>query len=199
MASWLLVLGGIFAPGWGASTGAGAPELGGEVTVLAVEGALVSGPGGRWHETMIEVAARPAPENPTRHVSRVEVVLEIGYETLRGGARGFEAYRAATTAVALPEGRSRFRFYLPPEVVARDRVNGDLRYWFVEIVVAGQPQPTTSRHVGAGLTSPAALERFRAEVGARATQNAGVLRPLHRTPFGFADSGPPAPTPLDLP
>jgi len=173
---------------------ANAAVLGGEVVVAGVRFGLVAGPGGRWHETQVEVAVRPAPDNATRFVSRVKVAIELGYEAPdRDGAR-LEFYRAEATAVAVERGRALFRFYLPPEIVERDRISGDLRYYHITPSAAGVEMPPDRRQSGPGLADPAALANFRSQVAARAGENDGVLLPHHRAPLAMRDSAPPGPT-----
>lgn len=168
--------------------------LGGEVVVAGVHFGLVAGRGGRWHETQIEVAVRPAADNPTRYVSRVKVVLELGYDAPgRNGAR-LEFYRSEATAVAVERGRAQFRFYLPPEIVERDRVTGDLRYYHITLSAAGVEMPPDPRQSGPGLDDPAALANFRSQVAARAGENEGMLFPQHHAPLGARGASPPGPT-----
>lgn len=170
-----------------------------EVEVSRVDFERVPGPGGRWYAAEVEVAVRPAPAAPGGFVDRVGMTLNLGFEIAAGGAGRFEFYRATAIAVALKRGRVAFRFYLPPEIVERDRITADARYYFVELTVRGEPLPTNRRHVSAALPTAEALANFQARVAAEAAANDGVLVTQPHTPFAVAFGGPPAPTFLPSP
>jgi hypothetical protein len=174
------------------------PPLGarhaGEVEVVQVHYETVRGPGGRWYAINVELEAKPSAGNPTRFVDRVKVGLNLGVECSSGASRRFEFYRAEASAVAVEHGRATFRFYLPPEIVERDRLSGEARYHFVELSVAGHVVPTGRKHVSASLPTAGALARFRSRIAAEAPANDGVLLPQPATPFAVALGGPSAPT-----
>src|SRR5690606_2490624 len=105
-----------------------------------------------------------------------------------------EFYRAEATAVAVERGRAQFRFYLPPEIVERDRVTGDLRYYHITLSAAGVAMPPHPRQHGPGLSDPAALANFRSQVAARAAENDGVLVSQQHAPPGVRSASPAGPT-----
>jgi hypothetical protein len=76
-----------------------------------------------WYQIDVEVEVRPAPGNSSRFVDRVRVRLHLGFRLSLGGER-WEFYRAESTAITVEQGRGHFRFYLPPEIVKRDRLAG---------------------------------------------------------------------------
>ena len=84
-----------------------------------------------------------------------------------------------------------FRFYLPPEVVARDRITRNARFWTVDLSVSGQAVPAKIEQVSRGFSSAAAVENFTRQLNRNAAINDGVLLPRHLTPFGLlADRDP---------
>lgn len=178
---------------WTPPASAGAAFTG-EVELQQIRYETVRGPGGSWFVATIEVAVKPAATNSARFVDRVKVGLELGFECAGGAERRYEFYRAEATAVTLESGRATFRFYLPPEIVERDRLHGDASYHFVELVAAGRVMPTNRKHVSGALPTPEALARFRARVAAEAAANDGILLPQPLTPFATAAGGPPSPT-----
>jgi hypothetical protein len=170
-----------------------------EMDVVAVRFERPRGPEGIWFVCEVEVMLRPGPENRTRFINRPGVALELGLESPAQAPHRFEFYRAEATAVAVEQGRAVFRFYLPPEVVARDRLTSDARFFYVELTLAGRSLPAKRSHVSGSLPHPEALEKFRARVAAEGAVNRGVLRSQAWTPFAAAAGGPAAPTLLSPP
>lgn len=152
-------------------------------------------PGDNWYEVTIEVDAKPdKPKGTNRHVNRVRATLSLGIETTDAdGQTGFTFYRASAEAVALEQGKSFFRFYLPPEVVKRDGIRGDAKYYAVDLEADGKQQTPSRKSVSSAFTSPASLQKFQSEVSSGAGANDGILQPQYLTPFAFA-GGKPAPT-----
>ena len=114
-----------------------------EVEVASVRFTTVRAPlgsVGNWLEADVHVLARPLPDAPGAMVSRVRVSVLVGFElpATPGGERRIEHFRSEAECVALEAGRTSVRFYLPPEVVKRDRIRGTPRFWGVELAVAGR-------------------------------------------------------------
>ncbi len=151
-------------------------------------------PGDNWYEIAIEVDAKPdKPKGTNRHVNRVRATLSLGIEGVGAdGQPGFTFYRASAEAVAIEQGKSVFRFYLPPEVVKRDNIRGDAKFYAVDIEAEGKPQPPSRKSVSSSFTA-ASLQSFISRVSSEAGANDGILQPQYLTPFAFA-SGKPAPT-----
>ena len=65
----------------------------------------------------------------------------VGFElpATSGAERRLDYYRSEVECVALEPGRADVRFYLPPEIVKRDSLHGDPKYWGVEVTVEGKP------------------------------------------------------------
>jgi hypothetical protein len=105
-------------------------------------------------------------------------------------------YRASAEAVAVEATGSRtiFRFYLPPEIVKRDQITGDLKFYLVEVFVNGKALPLGKNCVPVStLSSATVVESFRGKVSAEAGANDGILLPQYLTPFANGGS-PPAPS-----
>jgi hypothetical protein len=151
------------------------------IEVMAVRFARVSLSGSSnrmWNETDVEVNIRPtSARDGARFVNRVKVTLTLAID----GASGEHAYyRASAEAVALEVGRANFRFYLPPEVVRRDRLRAEARVYAVEISAGGQP-------IAAGKFATNAPDaRVFLDIARKAAaENEGILLPQHLTPFAF--------------
>lgn len=141
-----------------------------------------------WYQVEVEVEVRPAPENTSRFVDRARVRLNLGFRITTGGER-FEFYQAEGTAVSLEQGRAYFRFYLPPEVVKRDRLSGAADFWAVQLAVGNKDMPVSRRQVSNSLPNPTVLENFLARVASEAPTNTGVLVPQYLSPFAEAEFG----------
>lgn len=153
---------------------------------------------GTWYEAEIEVQPRPGVGADNRQfIDRVKVTLNLGVFSVKSpaGAKIPDTYyRASAEAVALESsgGRSVFRFYLPPEIVKRDQITGDQKFYLVELFVDGKALPLTKYHYPATtFTKPEIVESFRSKVASEAGVNDGVMLPQYLTPFANAGSPPP--------
>lgn len=161
-----------------------------EVEVTAVKFVNLRAPGGttgNWFEAEVAVTAKPAPGSTGQMVSRVKVTLLMGFELpgSAGGERRLEHYRADAECVALEPGRANVRFYLPPEIVKRDQLHGDPKYWGVEIAVGGRPVPPSRAAYAPALAAPDQRKNFQTRGGAAAGANDGLLLPQYLTPFAL--------------
>jgi hypothetical protein len=95
--------------------------------------------------------------------------------------------------IAVEGGKAFVRFYLPPEVVKRDKLRGDPEYYLVELEVAGESQKITLNNTSKGINSAETLASFKGKIGSEAAANEGVLMPQYLTPFA-SDSRRPSPT-----
>jgi len=148
------------------------------------------GAAGAWYEAEVQLNVRPAPGSAGQMLSRVRVKLLLGFDVFpAGGAKQLQCYRAEAEAVALGPGRASVRFYLPPEIVQRDAVRGDARYWVAEVTVAGRPQPAGRARQAPALADAAARRVFLEKAAASAAANDGILLPQYLTPFAFDYAG----------
>jgi hypothetical protein len=141
--------------------------------------------GDSWYAVEIGVRTKATGSSRDRFADRVMVRLSLATESKEVDG-GLEFYQAQATAVALEAGEHFFRFYLPPEIVKRDRLQGSLRFWSVDLAVEGRELPTNRDQVGPGFSNVSALENFRQKVSQNAKINAGILVPQHLTPMAVA-------------
>ena len=144
-----------------------------------------SGGNGNWLEADITLNAKPATSTPGLMVSRVRVTLTLGFE-LPGHAgveRRLDFYRAEAECVALEPGRANVRFYLPPELVKRDQLHGEPKFWVVEVAVGGRALPTERANYSASLATPVARKDFQSRAASAAAAHDGLLQPQYLTPF----------------
>lgn len=155
---------------------------------------------GAWYETEVEIQARPgAGADNKQFINRVKVTLNLGIISVKApaGAKTPDTfYRASAEAVAIEAsgGKTMFRFYLPPEIVKRDQITGDQKFYLIELFVDGKALPLTKYHYpAASFTKPEYVESFRSKVSGEAGANDGIMLPQYLTPFAFTGS-PPAPS-----
>lgn len=152
---------------------------------------------GNWYEAEVEVQPRPAGAENRQFLNRVKVTLSLGVFSVKSssGAKAPDTYyRASAEAVALETtgGKSVFRFYLPPEIVKRDQITGDLKFYLVELFVDGKQLPLGKNHFPVStFTKPEFVEGFKTKVSSEAGSNDGILLPQYLTPFATAGSPPP--------
>ena len=168
--------------------GAGRWAAAQEVDVSAVKFTNLRAPdgsNGNWLEADIALNVRPAPGSPGLMVSRVRVSLLLGCElpAQAGGERRTEYYRTEAECVALEAGRSDVRFYLPPEIVKRDQLHGDPKYWQVDVTAGGRPQTTGHASSSPALANADARKNFQARASTAAAANDGLLLLQYLTPF----------------
>lgn len=159
-----------------------------EVEVTSVRFTNVRAPGGgtaNWLEADVALNVHPPPGSPGLMVSRVRVALLCAFElpASAGGERRLEHYRADAECVALDAGRADVRFYLPPEIVKRDQLHGDPKYWGVEVSVGGRPMTATRASYSASLASSEARKNFQTKASTAAAANDGILQPQFLTAF----------------
>lgn len=144
-----------------------------------------TGAAGNWYEAAIALEVRPPPSTPGRMVSRVRVALTLGFELPAppGGERRIEFYRADAECVALEAGRADVRFYLPPELVKRDQLHGDPKFWGVELAAGGRALPAGRASYSNALPAAEARKNFQTRAATAAAANDGELVPQFLSPF----------------
>ena len=141
-----------------------------------------------WNEAEIELNVKAtATKGDSRFVSRVKVTLILLAENQTGVPY---YYRASAEAVALMEGRSKVRFYLPPEVVRRDTLRAEPKLYAVDLAVEGKA--LLPARAASNASTPAARADFLKKAEASASLNDGILVPQYLTPFAW-DNERPAP------
>ena len=165
------------------------------IEVAAVKFTPIRAGAGTWYEAEVEIQAKAgsAVDNGN-FINRVKVTLNLGVFSVKAAA-GSKApdtyYRASAEAVAVEAGggKTSFRFYLPPEVVKRDKITGDLKFYLIELFVDGKALPLTRFHFPAAtFTRPEIVESFRGKISAEAGVNDGILLPQYLSPFAFDGS-----------
>ncbi len=171
------------------------PLLHGTVSVVGVSFSWAQAPGveGDWLEFEIELreeSGTGSSESPERFSSHVEVSLKVSFREAQQGANDFSFYEASAKLVALESGkRARIYFYLPPEIVRRDRLSREPFAWLVSLSVGGQPQPNEPSQYSRSLADSTVARSFLSRVAAEGPANDGILLPIYLTPFYQRESG----------
>jgi hypothetical protein len=168
---------------------AAAAEAGAQVAVsspVKFSGARFGGD--NWLEAEVEVEARPGGRAASgQFVDKVRVTLSLGMEAADDkGAKRLVFHRSSAEAITLEGGtKAFFRFYIPPEIVRRDKLRPDVKFYVVEIEAGGQPQPPAKASASNDFTSMESIRNFLAKVSAEAGQNEGVMIPQYLSPFAL--------------
>lgn len=166
------------------------------VTVQNVRFARDRAPGvdGHWLEAAVELRGGPSIEGGEGHAarfnSRLEVVFQAAYAVGDPAGGRYEFYRSRAKIAALAQNQRAFvYFYLPPEVVDRDRLEREPYAWRVALAVDGQPLPNAPEQYSRTLGEPQAAQSFLRRITEDAPKNDGVLLPIYLTPFYQRESG----------
>ena len=150
-----------------------------------------------WYEIEVGLQSRPGvAANNKQFINRVKVTLNLGVFSVKApvGAKVPDTYyRASAEAVAIEATGSKiaFRFYLPPEIVKRDELTGDQKFYSVQLSVDGKILSPTKTSVSlATLGNQQALDSFLAKISSDAPSNDGILVPQYLTFFAFDGSRP---------
>lgn len=140
-----------------------------------------------WLECSIEVEVRHDSRDSTRrhpgYVDDLTVELLLGVESSIDGQKGFEFFRAEAALVSLKEGRHFVRFYLPPEVVERDRIRNEVHSFLVRLSRSGD---VVEEQVSRQLARTNVRDSFLKRVELESPRNNGILLPQFKTPFHTA-------------
>ena len=140
-----------------------------------------------WFEAAIEILGgrntEPGARNP-RFVDHVRVVLSLSFRVAQTGPSGLSFYRSEVDIPTLKQGQKRtVFFYLPPEVVERDRLRDDPLAYLVALEIDGRALPLRRANVSTSLRDAARVQNFEVLLASQAQSTAGILRPLFQTPF----------------
>ncbi|MBD5780586.1 hypothetical protein IEN85_13880 [Pelagicoccus sp. NFK12] len=164
----------------------GTAAIASEVEIVRVDFDLEQQDGARdpWYAISVVLSVaegeRGAEGNP-RFADDITVSLALATEVNRGSGRAYEFYAAKADYPSLEVGQHVARFYLPPEIVKRDRVRGEPFAYEIELL---SREGLKFALVSPNLERPGALQSFRSKVAAGAA-GSSELRLQHQTPFAW--------------
>ncbi|MEN9840940.1 MAG: hypothetical protein RL376_740 [Verrucomicrobiota bacterium] len=173
----------IFAPRVDAQTPVSPPA---QVEVSQVKFAAARLGSDNWLESEIRLDVKPGGKLVSgEFVNRVKVILSIACDaTDNKGKKSLTYYRSQLELISLEGGKPAYvRFYLPPEVVKRDNLRADVKYYMVELEAAGEPQKPIKTSASNDFTTAESLKNFLNKVSAESGVNEGILMPQYLTPF----------------
>lgn len=139
-----------------------------------------------WNLVAVEVEANenPDPDAPNpNYVDNIRVIVTLGYEKESGD--GFTFYQAEATIVTLERGDSkRVGFWLPFDIVERDDLPQEPRYWIVELEVNGKKLDllSNSASFSSKFTSRQSVEGFLAQASSQLSATEGIFVPGYLSP-----------------
>ncbi|MCH6257037.1 hypothetical protein MLD52_10795 [Puniceicoccaceae bacterium K14] len=144
-----------------------------------------------WYELSIELEAfRDSQDEERRDPSfidniRVEVFVATEIRAT-GRKKPFEFYRSGVELVSIEQGRTFVRFYLPPEIVKRDRVRGEPHSFIVRVY---RGEELLNQSLSRSLNRESVLANFEKRLAENIAANDGILLPQKGTPFFNEYSG----------
>jgi len=145
--------------------------------------------GGEWWQAKVILRVDAQGGQRGRFANQVRVQFNLATQG-PGQERELSFYRAAATAPVLEAGEHAFRFYLPPALVRRDRLQPNARFWTVNLSVAGARLPLMVEGVSRDFSSRPAVDNFERQVEEFAPSNDGVMLPQHLTPWALDAEAP---------
>ena len=157
-----------------------------EVQRVRFSNAQPAGINRNWRQVEIQLNVRGSADrevaNP-RYIDNVEVELNLAIQVRGGDVETTRFYRSSMELPTLEMGRHTVHFFLPPEVVSRDRVSGDPQAYLVALSVDGVEQTLSTNARSQVLERESVRQSFLERVESEAGANDGILLPIHLTPF----------------
>lgn len=114
----------------------------------------------------------------------IDVRLELGFVVGRGEHERQEFYRSRAQLVGLSVREEKtVYFYLPPEIVRRDRLSRAPVAWRVSLGVNGEALRHEPGSYSGSLGEVSAARLFMSRMERHAPRNDGLLLPIYLTPF----------------
>lgn len=163
------------------------PATPAQVEVATVKFGAARFGGDSWLEADVELDVKPGGKPVSgEFVNRVRVTLTMAFDIVDAkGAKRRDFYRSSAELISVEGGKTNARFYLPPEVVKRDKLKTPVDYYAVELEAAGEPQTAVKESVSTKFTSAESIKNFLSMATSEGGANEGLLMPQYLTPFSF--------------
>ncbi len=140
-----------------------------------------------WYEIAIELEGGRVPGVDTmkpRFLNNVRVRLSLCYEVNSITGNDYQYFQSTVKIISLEKRNKKVSyFYLPPEIIQRDRLDLNPFAYLVEIDIEGIPLALGVKNISSVLCDSSRLFNFKARIASEAAKNAGVLQPIYHTPF----------------
>ncbi len=141
-----------------------------------------------WLQMEIELACNgnPNPEaRSSRYVEKIKVKAYVVF-TVDQKERKFDFYTSEVEVALLKQGDdANVYFYLPGLIMERDKWPTTPDFYFVELTVDGEVQPTQKRGLSSSITNESILSSMKSLAVAEAEKNKNLLMPLYFVPSEF--------------
>jgi hypothetical protein len=147
----------------------------------------------KWNRMQVELEAKNNPDPKAfnkRWLDKVKVTVTQIYKTSSPKPEDWNYYRSVATVLTLEVGVPRsLLFYLPGDVVKRDRINKEPDFYFVSLEVAGTEEPIfdakgaliaeQQRAVSRDISQKEKFEKAKDAADRGVSTNSGILRPQY--------------------
>jgi hypothetical protein len=145
----------------------------------------------KWVQMEIQLSCNgnPSPEaRDRRFVENIKVKAYLAY-VLDKSAGKFDFYTSEVEIVVMEQGDdNNVYFYLPGQIVDRDRLpTSDPDYYFVDISVGGELQPSQKSARSSSISNEAILASMKAKAESEGGENDFILMPVYYVPAQYLD------------
>jgi len=138
-------------------------------------------------EVQLTCNANPAADaRDRRFVENITIKAYLGYAT--GAAAGkFDFYTAEAEIIIMEQGDdNNVYFYLPGMIVDRDKLSSiDPDYYFVEVTVNGELQPSERSARSSSIKNETVLASMKSKATAEGAENDFILMPIYYVPAEY--------------
>ena len=139
-----------------------------------------------WVQMEVELSCQgnPSPEaRSTRHVEDIKVKAYLGYKV----DDGFDFYYSEVEIIIMEQGDdNNVYFYLPGLIVERDKLSSiDPDYYFVELTVGGEVQPSQRSARSSSIKNEAILASMKSKADSEGAENEHILMPVYYAPAQY--------------
>lgn len=158
-----------------------------QVEVASVKFGAARFAGDNWFEADVELDVKPGGKPVSgEFVNKVRVTLTLGCDALDSkGAKRRDFYRSSAEMITVEGGKANVRFYLPPELVKRDKLKIPVDFYVVELEAAGELQAPRKENASPKFVSADSVKNFMGLATSESGINEGLLMPQYLTPFAF--------------
>jgi hypothetical protein len=142
-----------------------------------------------WVQMKVELSCggNPSPDaRNTRFVEEIKVKAYLAYKV----GDGFDFYFSEVEIIIMEQGDDNsVYFYLPGQIVERDKLSStDPDFYFVELSVGGEAQPSQKTARSSSIKNEAILASMKAKAESEGTKNEHILMPVYYVPAEYLGS-----------
>lgn len=138
-------------------------------------------------EVQLKCNANTSPEaRDRRYAENIKIKAYLGYAIDKSEGK-FDFYTSEVEIIIMEQGDdNNVYFYLPGLIVDRDKLSSiDPDYYFVEVYVNGELQPSEKNARSSSISSEAILTSMKAKADAEGVENDFMLMPIYYVPGDY--------------